>query len=84
MALQFKSSEDNTQGAQSAVVQQEEQKLNIQVEKAQNFSIVDTSKQLSRSLSTTRRLACKYDYHDTNLQNSAMMLQWNFKPRSGS
>jgi uncharacterized protein YaaN involved in tellurite resistance len=69
MALQFKSSEDNTQGAQSAVVQQEEQKLNIQVEKAQNFSIVDTSKQLKQELVNNKeieKLVSTININDTN------------------
>jgi uncharacterized protein YaaN involved in tellurite resistance len=69
MALQFKSSEDNTQGVQSAVAQQDEQKLNIQVEKAQNFSIVDTSKQLKQELVNTQeieKLVSTININDTN------------------
>lgn len=69
MALQFKSSEENTQGVESAVVQQDVQKLNIQVEKAQNFSIADTSKQLKQELVNTQeieKLVSTININDSN------------------
>ena len=68
MALQFKSSEDNTQEAQAAVVN-EEKKLNIQVGKPESFSIVDASQQLKQELvksEEVEKLVNSININDTN------------------